>query len=222
MASPVIITIDGPSGVGKGTLCLSLAEYLGFHILDSGALYRLTALNAVNNHLNPADPQQASEAVNSLDIAFKGGKAFLHQQDVTESIREEPISQAASKIAVHQTVRDALFDFMQDFVKSPGIVADGRDMGTVVFPNADLKFFLTARTEIRAKRRYKQLKDNGKDVNLDAVFSELSERDRRDSARNVAPLQPAKDAVIIDTGDVDVEQVLQNVIGLARQRGILP
>ncbi|PIE46130.1 MAG: cytidylate kinase [Gammaproteobacteria bacterium] len=217
-----IITIDGPSGVGKGTIAQLLAQTFGYALLDSGALYRLTAVNAMRLGLNPDDESEAAQAVKDLSVDFRDGKVFLHGIDVTKTIREERTGQVASRVAVHPVVRQGLFDFMHAFVREPGIVADGRDMGTVVFPNADLKLFLTASADIRAQRRYKQLRSNGKDVNLDTVFFELNERDKRDSSRSAAPLEPAKDAVIIDTGELGVLQVFEKVKAVAASRGIVP
>lgn len=217
-----IITIDGPSGVGKGTTAQMIADYLGYHLLDSGALYRVAAVNAQRLGLNPQNADEAAQAVADLSVDFVQGRVFLHGREVSGVIRSLATGQLASKIAVHPVVRDKLFAFMQDFVREPGIVADGRDMGTVVFPAAHLKLFLTASAEVRAKRRYKQLKDNGKDVTLSTVFSELAERDRRDRDRTTAPLEPAQDAVVIDTGTLGVTQVFEKVKKLSSQRGILP
>ncbi len=217
-----IITIDGPSGVGKGTLAQQLADSFGFHLLDSGALYRLAAVNASRLSLNHESPEEAAQAVDDLDVAFVKGRVLLHGVDVSTEIRSLATGQLASKIAVHPIVREKLFDFMQDFVRAPGIVADGRDMGTVVFPQADLKIFLTASPEVRAKRRYKQLSEQGKDVNLGTVFSELAERDKRDRSREAAPLEPAQDAVTLDTGELDVPQVVEKVKTLIALRGIAP
>lgn len=216
-----IITIDGPSGVGKGTIAALLAEQYGFHLLDSGALYRVAAVNAKRLGLDHDNADDAAKAVSDLDVEFKNGKTYLHGDDVSAEIRTLATGQLASKIAVHPVVRDKLFDFMQAFVRAPGIIADGRDMGTVVFPRADLKLFLTASGEVRAERRYKQLKENGKDVTLDAVFSELAERDRRDRDRATAPLEPAKDATVIDTGTLDISQVFENVQQLVIARGLI-
>lgn len=217
-----IITIDGPSGVGKGTIAGLLAEQYGFHLLDSGALYRVAAVNALRLGLNHDHADDAEKAVADLEVEFKNGKVYLHGDDVSDEIRTLATGQLASKIAVHTVVRDKLFDFMHSFARPPGIVADGRDMGTVVFTHADLKLFLTASAEVRAERRYKQLSDNGKDVTLSGVFSELAERDRRDRDRANAPLEPAKDAVVIDTGTLDVSQVFERVQKLAIQHGLIP
>lgn len=219
--SAKIITIDGPSGVGKGTIAQQIADTYGFHMLDSGALYRVAGQNALRLGLNPEDAAQAATAVADLDVTFKQGKVFLHGEDVSAAIRTLAGGQAASKIAVHPVVRDKLFTFMQDFVRPPGIVADGRDMGTVVFPQADIKLFLTASPEVRAKRRYKQLRDNGKDVILDAVFSELAQRDSRDRDRATAPLEPAKDAMMIDTGELTATAVFAHVQQLIAKHGIV-
>lgn len=220
--SAKIITIDGPSGVGKGTLAEKLASYLGFHLLDSGALYRLAAVNAQRLQLNPDNVGEATLAVEDLDVKFIENKVYLKGEDVSQIIRTLVVGQLASKIAVHPAVREKLLTFMQGFVRLPGIVADGRDMGTVVFPQADLKLFLTASAEIRAKRRYKQLKDNGKDVSLEDVFFELAQRDKRDTGREAAPLKPAKDAVVVDTGNLEVLQVFEQVKTLAALRGVVP
>ncbi len=215
-----IITIDGPSGVGKGTIAGLLAEKYGFHLLDSGALYRLAAVNAVRLGLNPEEAEDAEKTVLDLDVRFDGGKVYLHGEDVSIAIRTEETGINASKIAVHPVVRDQLFTFMQNFVRAPGIVADGRDMGTVVFPHADLKLFLDASTEVRAERRYKQLMDNGKDAILSDVLSDLAERDKRDRQRATAPLEPAKDAVQIDTGTMEISQVFETVQKLVEERGL--
>lgn len=217
-----IITIDGPSGVGKGTVAEKIAAVYGYHLLDSGALYRAAAVNAKRLSLDVQDALQAVQAVEDMQVEFASGKVFLHSEDVSRDIRSLATGQLASKIAVHPQVRKKLFAFMHAFVKPPGIVADGRDMGTVVFADADVKLFLTATAEVRAKRRYKQLKDNGKDVTLDTVFSELAERDRRDTNRATAPLEPAKEAVVIDTGEMDVPTVFARVQELLAQRGIVP
>lgn len=219
-AAAKIITIDGPSGVGKGTIARQIADTYGFHLLDSGALYRLAGQNAVRLGLNPEIADQAAQAVADLDVVFQDDKVYLHNEDVSATIRTLAAGQAASKIAVHPVVRDKLFDFMQAFVRPPGMVADGRDMGSVVFPHADAKLFLTASAEVRAKRRYKQLRDNGKDVTLDAVFSELAQRDRRDQDRTTAPLVPAKDAVVIDTGKLTIAEVFAQVQQVLAQREI--
>ncbi len=217
-----IITIDGPSGVGKGTIAGLVAEKYGFHLLDSGALYRLTALNALRLGLEPENASDAEQAVLDLAVDFRAGKIYLHGQEVSDEVRAENTGVWASKIAVHPVVRDKLFDFMQGFVRAPGIVADGRDMGTQVFPNADLKLFLTASASVRAERRYKQLKGNGKDAILSTVLADLAERDRRDTQRATAPLEPAKDAVTIDTGGLDVVQVFEMVQKLIAERGLMP
>lgn len=220
--SAKIITIDGPSAVGKGTIAQCLANEYRFHLLDSGALYRVVAVNTLRLGIDPDAAEAVADGMQGLAVDFDQGQVFLSGENVSECIREEATGQIASRVAVHPIVRQKLFDFMQAFVKKPGIVADGRDMGTVVFPQADLKLFLTASTEVRAKRRYKQLKDNGKDVILGAVFSELEARDRRDSGREVAPLKPAKDAIVIDTGTWEVKQVFDYVKNLCSQHGIVP
>jgi len=203
-----VIAIDGPSASGKGTVASRVARALGFHYLESGALYRLVALAG-------GDPAGAAAG---LDVVFQDGKIVLSGQDVTEKIREEAVGDRASEIAPMPQVRDALLKRQRDFRRSPGLVADGRDMGTVVFPDAALKVFLTASVAVRAQRRYKQLKDKGNNANLAALSSALEERDKRDAARKVAPLKPAADAVSIDSSALSIDEVVDRVLELYRER----
>jgi cytidylate kinase len=208
MSVPVI-AIDGPSASGKGTVANRVAAKLGFHYLESGALYRLVALAAGD------DP--ASTAA-SLPVEFLDGKIILSGQDVTDKLREESIGEKASEIAKLPAVRAALLDRQRAFRQPPGLVADGRDMGTVVFPDAVLKVFLTASVATRAQRRHKQLNDKGKHATLAALSSALEERDKRDAARAVAPLKPAVDAVSLDSSDLTIDAVVDEVLKKYQER----
>jgi cytidylate kinase len=206
---PPVIAIDGPSASGKGTIASQVAQALGFRYLESGALYRLVAL--AGGH----DPAKTAAG---LAAEFRDGKIFLDKQDVTESIRSEVIGARASEIARIPAVRTALLDRQRTFRQAPGLVADGRDMGTVVFPDAVLKVYLTASVRVRAERRYKQLIDKGNSANLAALSRDLEERDRRDAERAVAPLKPAPDAVSLDSSDQSIGQVVERVLQLYRER----
>lgn len=202
-----VITIDGPGGSGKGTVGLLLAKRLGWHFLDSGALYRILALAALNEGIDLNNEAQLSELAYNLKIQF-GAEIILDGKASTEAIRSPACTDAASQIAVFPRVREALLAKQRDFCAPPGLVADGRDMGTVVFPEATLKIFLEASLEERAKRRYLQLKDAGQDVNLETLKREIEARDARDKGRVVAPLKPAVDAVVIDTTGIGAKAVV--------------
>lgn len=206
-----VVTIDGPSGSGKGTLSQLLAKKLNFHLLDSGALYRLTALASLNKQLDLNDVDAIANVALNLQIAFdvSGDKTLilLEGQNVSDQIRTETISMAASKIAAYQPVRSALLARQRAFAKLPGLIADGRDMGTVVFPAAPVKLFLTASAEARAERRYKQLVAKGETVDKNILVKEIQERDERDTKRSVSPLVPADDAVLVDSTNMSIEQV---------------
>ena len=215
-----VITLDGPGGSGKGTVCLRLAEKLGWHILDSGSLYRLTALEALRAHR--ADESKLIEIAENMEIEYvpDGGrlKVLLQGDDVTDAIRDEQVGSRASEIAAMAGVRHALLERQRAFAEPPGLLADGRDMGTVVFPHAQLKIFLTASPQERAIRRYKQLKEKGIDANLPELVAELEARDKRDSERETAPLKAAEDAILLDTTAMSIDQVVDRVMQLASQR----
>jgi cytidylate kinase len=211
-----VIAIDGPSASGKGTVAHKVAQALGFHFLDSGALYRLVALAALNRGVALDDtPALAALALN-LDARFAAGAIALEGLDVTDAIREERVSGAASKVAALQPVRDALLERQRAFREPPGLVADGRDMGSVVFPDATLKIFLTADAAERARRRYKQLIEKGMSARMDDLLQEIRERDARDSKRAAAPLQKCADAVELDTTGVPVDAAVARVLALYR------
>ncbi|MEW5837937.1 MAG: (d)CMP kinase [Pseudomonadota bacterium] len=212
-----VLTIDGPSGSGKGTIARLLAQHLGWHLLDSGALYRLTALAAQRRGVDLADAEAAAEVAASLDVRFMGEdetRVLLEGDDVSLQIRSEQAGEAASLVAAHPAVRQALLEFQRDFAKAPGLIADGRDMGTVVFPTAPLKIYLDASAEIRGERRYKQLNEKGVDANLAQIIDDIRRRDERDMQRAVAPLKPAEDAHRIDTSFMTVEQVVAECLAL--------
>jgi len=213
-----VIAIDGPGGSGKGTITTRLANHLGWHFLDSGALYRLTALAVMKNQLSVEDETALGQLAANLDIRFETSGtsvvALLDEEDVSGRLRGEDTGVMASKIAAIPAVRAALAERQRRFRQHPGLVADGRDMGTVIFPDAKLKIFLTASAEIRAERRYKQLKDKGENVNLTRLFREIKARDARDQSRSIAPLRPAEDAVIIDSTEMDIDEVFRKVLSL--------
>lgn len=219
-----IITVDGPSGAGKGTLCQLIAQELSWHLLDSGALYRLVALAANNRNISESDSQGLAKLAQGLDVQFKAEKnrveIVLESELVTEAIRTEKIGMSASKIAAIPEVRAALLQRQRDFAQAPGLVADGRDMGTVVFPNAALKIFLDASAEERASRRYKQLINKGVGASLQEILTDVKSRDAQDRGRAVAPLAAAKDAVVIDSTNMTIEQVLTLVIDHAHHKGL--
>lgn len=208
MSVPVI-AIDGPSASGKGAVAQRLAAALGFHVLESGALYRLVAL---------AGPQDPERTAATMPAAFRKGRIYLSEQDVTEKLRDEAIGVRASDIAQLPGVRKALLVRQQAFRRPPGLVAEGRDMGSVVFPDAALKVFLTATPAVRAQRRYKQLIDKGMGANLHALSRDLEQRDARDAARAVAPLAPAPDALQLDTSERSLDEVVDVILGWCRER----
>ena len=217
MSVPVI-AIDGPSASGKGTVARRVAEALGLHYLESGALYRLVALASLRQGIAGSDGSAAAKIAESLAAEFQGDDIFLSGQRVTEDLRTEECGNRASQIARHAAVRTALLSRQRAFRRPPGLVADGRDMGTIVFPDARLKVFLTASIPERARRRHKQLIDKGIHANLAALSRDLEERDQRDAARALAPLRPAEDAVRIDSSSLSVDQVVDSIVRQYRER----
>ena len=215
-AAVTVIAIDGPAASGKGTVACAVAEKLGFHYLDSGSLYRLVALRALRTGTEVDDPDRVAGLALGLDVTFRDGAILLAGQDASEAIRTEDVSAAASRVAVHPAVRSALFERQRAFRRLPGLVADGRDMGTVVFPDARLKVFVTAAAEERARRRYKQLIAKGISVTMESLLREIRERDARDAGRAAAPLKVAADAVILDTTDLTIETAIDRVLELYR------
>jgi len=213
-----VITIDGPTASGKGTVASRVAERLSFHLLDSGALYRLTALQALRREVDLRDEHAIAKLAEHLPARFQGEHIFLANEDVTHAIRAEEVGNMASKIAALPTVRQALFGLQLGFRQTPGLVADGRDMGTVIFPTAKLKVFLTASVEARAQRRYKQLIDKGFSANMNDLLADLQARDERDTNRAVAPLAPASDAHLLDTSEMGVDQAVDQVLAWYSQK----
>jgi cytidylate kinase len=215
-----VIAIDGPTASGKGTIAQRVAAALGWHYLDSGALYRLAALAAIRDGLGFDDPAAVARIAATLPVGFGAdGRIRLGDDDVTDAIRAEAVGNGASRIAVHGAVRDALLALQRGFRRPPGLVADGRDMGTVVFPDAALKVFLTASAQSRAERRHKQLIEKGISANLSSLLQGLVERDARDATRPVAPLVPAQDAHVLDSTSLTVEQTVGRVLELWAARG---
>ena len=213
-----VIAIDGPSASGKGTIAQAVAKKLGFHYLDSGALYRLVALAAVKEATRLDDEAALARRALHLHVTFEAGEIFLFGQKVTDAIRSEECGKGASRVAELPAVRAALLARQRAFREAPGLVAEGRDMATVVFPDATLKVFLSASAEIRAERRYKQLKEKGIDANIRTLLLELRERDERDSARSVAPLQKAADARELDSTGLGIEEIVRQVLDWYRQK----
>ena len=221
-----VITVDGPSGSGKGTICRLLSNQLGWNLLDSGALYRLTALAARHHGVDLDDVEALQVLPAHLDVRFVASEAtadvqiFLEGEEVTKAIRAEDVGLDASKVAAIQPVRDALLSRQRDFAQSPGLIADGRDMGTAVFPEAVLKIYLDASAEERAQRRYKQLIDKGLGASLEDILQDLRARDDRDMNRSASPLKPAEDAIRLDSTSMTIEEVLTTVLEEARHRGV--
>jgi cytidylate kinase len=217
-----VITVDGPSGVGKGTLARLLALHYGWHFLDSGALYRLLALAAQRQGISTDNAERLAALARKLDIRFQTKESgemciFLNREEVSDAIRSETCGNDASRIATLAAVREALLQRQRDFRQAPGLVADGRDMGTVVFPDASVKIFLTASTKERANRRYKQLREKGIDVSLSVLVRDIAERDERDAKRQAAPLSPAVDAVVLDTTELSIDAVRERALAIASQ-----
>lgn len=207
-----VITVDGPTASGKGTVASRVAAQLGFHYLDSGALYRLTAYKTLKKGIDLANEAAVAEIAAALAPQFKGISIMLDGEDVTQKIRAEEVGVAASKVAALMSVRKALTDVQKNARRAPGLVADGRDMGSVIFPDAQLKVFLTATAAARAQRRFNQLKEKGIVANIDTLTRDLEQRDRRDTERAVSPLLPAKDAKILDSSNLTIEETVAQVL----------
>ena len=219
MNNPVpILAIDGPSGSGKGTLAAWMAAELGWHLLDSGALYRIVAAMAVRRRLDVDHEQIMCSLAESLNISFPDGQVRVDDLDLTDEIRTEDIGVLASRVAVLPALRAAILEMQRNFAQAPGLVADGRDMGTVVFPDAGLKIFLEASAEARAERRYNQLKNKGLSVSLRDLLEQIQERDARDRERATAPLQAASDAMLIDSTQMTIQEVCSTVMQAAKQQ----
>src|SRR4051812_22492997 len=217
MSAPVI-AIDGPSASGKGTIASRVAKRLAFHYLESGALYRLVALLSLRE--DTLQEKRLQQMAEEMDVLFDDGEVVLFDEKVTEKIRSEPVGNRASEVAKVPALRQALLRRQRAFREAPGLVADGRDMGTVVFPDADLKVFLTASPEIRAERRYKQLIEKGIDANLRALSQDLRDRDERDAKRAVAPLVPAPDSQVLDSSALSIDEVVERIVAWCRERNI--
>jgi len=215
-----VLTIDGPSGSGKGTISREVAHRLGWHYLDSGAIYRAVGLAAAWEGIDLSDAEAVAQCAARTEIEFRVVDAagephvFVNGKDATRQLRTETAGAAASAIAAHPPVRAALVDLQKGFRRAPGLVADGRDMGTIIFPDAAYKVFLTASAEERARRRYKQLKEKGVSVNLDSLLHEIAARDERDAGRAVAPLRPADDAVVLDSTGTPITEVIERVLAV--------
>lgn len=212
-----VVAVDGPAASGKGTIAKRVAQALGWHYLDSGALYRLVAAKALRAGVDSADDAALAALARGLDVAFDGDAIRLDGADVTQALRSESVSAAASRVAVHARVRAALLDRQHGFRRPPGLVADGRDMGTVVFPDARPKVFVTASAAERAARRHRQLAEIGIDVNIQSLLRDIQERDERDRERATAPLMPAADAVLLDTTNMTIEDAVAAVLALVRE-----
>jgi CMP/dCMP kinase len=216
-----VIAIDGPSASGKGTVAQRVAERLGFHYLDSGALYRIVALAGRRAGIDWQDEVALARQAGTLDIRFEHGEIVVNGETVSEAVRSEEMSRGASEVAVHPQVRSALLDLQHGFRRAPGLVADGRDMGSVVFPDAPAKVFLTASAPVRAERRYKQLIGKGNHANLAQILADIEARDARDMQRSAAPLRQCADAVLLDTSELTIDQAVEAVLMAARNASVI-
>jgi CMP/dCMP kinase len=216
-----VITIDGPSGAGKGTVCRLLAQHLGWEILDSGAIYRVLALAAIHHDIDPSDEESLIPLAAHLDVQFlpaeKTSKIILEGEEVTQQIRNEEVGGVASQVAALPRVREALLRRQRAFRQSPGLIADGRDMGTIVFPDAEIKVFLTASAEERADRRFKELKEKGHDVKIGDLLSDIQARDHRDMNRSIAPMVPAEDAIEVDSTHMSAQEVYEQLLEVVQK-----
>ncbi len=217
MSSIPVIAVDGPSASGKGTVAQIVASKLGFHYLDSGALYRIVALAGKQAGISWQDEAGLAAKASGIDIRFENGEIIVDGQVVSEAVRSEEMSRGASEVAVHPAVRRALLDLQHGFRKAPGLVADGRDMGSVVFPDAPAKVFLTASAAVRAERRYKQLIGKGNHANLPQILADIEARDARDMQRSAAPLRQCEDALFLDTSELTIDQAVEAVLAKAEQ-----
>ncbi len=215
-----VVAVDGPAASGKGTIAERVATVLGYRYLDSGALYRLVALKALRSGADVDDAGALATLARGLDATFAGGRLGLDGEDVTDAVRDEAVSAAASRVAVHAPVRAALLERQRAFRVPPGLVADGRDMGTVVFPDAAVKVFVTASADERARRRHRQLAQRGIDVNIQSLLCDIRERDARDGSRAVAPLVPAADAAVVDTTELTIDAAVEAVLARVRAAGL--
>ena len=215
---PFIITIDGPAGAGKGTISKLVSQNMGFHYLDSGAIYRVIAFEANQKGLATDQISQITELIDEINIQFIGDKIFLTDKDVSELIRSEDIGKFASEIAKNEEIRKNILEFQKSFFKPPGLVADGRDMGTVIFPKAKVKIFLTASIQERANRRYKQLILKEKDVNLTDLFQRIKIRDESDKNRKISPLKAANDAYLVKTDNLSIKQSYEKVMEIIKSK----
>jgi CMP/dCMP kinase len=216
---PPVIAIDGPSASGKGSVAERVAKHFGFHYLDSGAIYRLLAYAAYQHNVAWTDASKLAAIAGKLDIRFESGEAYLDGQQVSAHIRSEQMGKGASEVAVHPDVRTALLQTQRNFRQAPGLVGDGRDIGSVIFPDAGLKIFLTAAVETRAKRRYEQLLQRGETANYALILDDLQQRDLRDSQRAAAPLKQLPDAILLDTTDKNIEQAVNIIIEAVKKAG---